>query len=122
MRRLPPRSTRTVTLFPYTTLFRSLEHVVEAAADLRTAGAEGAARIGAAELVAQRGEAGRQPGEPVAQLAPERIDLIVDHDPHPARFRHGVAERAKIDPRIVAPPDMPQLGSTSSMESVCQYV
>src|SRR3546814_8267556 len=33
-----------------------LEHVVEAAADLRTAGAEGAARIGAAELVAQRSE------------------------------------------------------------------
>src|SRR3546814_14613591 len=37
-----------------------LEHVVEAAADLRTAGAEGAARIGAAELVAQRGEADRK--------------------------------------------------------------
>src|SRR3546814_19256139 len=27
MRRLPPRSTRTVTLFPYTTLFRSVLHV-----------------------------------------------------------------------------------------------
>src|SRR6056297_4225712 len=27
MTRLPPRSTRTDTLFPYTTLFRSLQHV-----------------------------------------------------------------------------------------------
>src|SRR3546814_19703452 len=120
MIRRPPRSTRTGTLFPYTTLFRSelavdalildavsdrparrvrrielavgiaraeaqsrrplarledaigaaravasgrdrLEHVVEAAADLRTAGDEGAARLGAAALVVKRGEAGRQP-------------------------------------------------------------
>src|SRR3546814_2634800 len=29
MIRRPPRSTRTDTLFPYTTLFRSLEHAVE---------------------------------------------------------------------------------------------
>src|SRR3546814_17028351 len=28
MRRLPPRSTRTDTLFPYTTLFRSLQQVL----------------------------------------------------------------------------------------------
>src|SRR3546814_19297772 len=31
MIRRPPRSTRTDTLFPYTTLFRSIEHLVQAA-------------------------------------------------------------------------------------------
>src|SRR3546814_6228806 len=31
MRRRPPRSTRTDTLFPYTTLFRSVDHLAELA-------------------------------------------------------------------------------------------
>src|SRR3546814_8988613 len=36
MRRRPPRSTRTCTLVPYTTLFRSLQTVVAAATPART--------------------------------------------------------------------------------------
>src|SRR3546814_978156 len=35
MRRRPPRSTRTDTLFPYTTLFRSRQHLVGHRADLQ---------------------------------------------------------------------------------------
>src|SRR3546814_7455047 len=40
MRRRPPRSTRTDTLFPYTTLFRSLEGEAEAFGGRRGAGVE----------------------------------------------------------------------------------
>src|SRR3546814_3251481 len=32
VKRLPPRSTRTDTLFPYTTLFRSISHAIQRAA------------------------------------------------------------------------------------------
>src|SRR3546814_9414390 len=44
MRRRPPRSTRTDTLFPYTTLFRSADRGLCAAARSAPAGAEGHAR------------------------------------------------------------------------------
>src|SRR3546814_5536947 len=48
MIRRPPRSTRTDTLFPYTTLFRSLLHVCRD--DARTATLEAALRFFAPEL------------------------------------------------------------------------
>src|SRR3546814_11210761 len=44
MLRRPPRSTRTDTLFPYTTLFRSLDTRVRGFADHRIAGGSGAIR------------------------------------------------------------------------------
>src|SRR3546814_1508098 len=53
MRRRPPRSTRTDTLFPYTTLFRSVDHAdadaVQAAAECVVLVAELAARVQAGE-------------------------------------------------------------------------
>src|SRR3546814_8513292 len=50
MIRRPPRSTRTDTLFPYTTLFRSLRHAHAAAGDddLAAARGEGEGQVGAA--------------------------------------------------------------------------
>src|SRR3546814_20186889 len=39
MIRRPPRSTRTDTLFPYTTLFRSAQHVRQCARDVQARGA-----------------------------------------------------------------------------------
>src|SRR3546814_15625611 len=44
MIRRPPRSTRTDTLFPYTTLFRSVEHFDHGAAERQCAGVEGLLR------------------------------------------------------------------------------
>src|SRR3546814_9582705 len=74
MIRRPPRSTRTDTLFPYTTLFRSLvgraqhaEHVALALADPlveNDSGADGPA----AHLVGVRGEDLDLPGRPDARL------------------------------------------------------
>src|SRR3546814_8914329 len=60
MIRRPPRSTRTDTLFPYTTLFRSPHH------DLRDAGDDGsAAALAAAEQAG--GDSGGGVGEPAAR-------------------------------------------------------
>src|SRR3546814_3017720 len=73
MLRLPPRATRTDTLFPYTTLFRS-------AAAQRTARGHpgaGAARHGAVRLVKEAAAAqlcGRRPCHaPGARLAGQRL-------------------------------------------------
>src|SRR3546814_1194476 len=90
MIRRPPRSTRTDTLFPYTTLFRSDRRVrpdrppgrsdpEHAAAQLAQAGGDGAeARAGRVDRRARgTGEAGRKPGTPA----------------HPAEARPGRAAR-----------------------------
>src|SRR3546814_16375977 len=49
MIRLPPRSTRTDTLFPYTTLFRSFDAVIDT--ELRKAGADYVALAGYMRLL-----------------------------------------------------------------------
>src|SRR3546814_11556142 len=91
MRRRPPRSTRTDTLFPYTTLFRSAGNGREIGADDRTLGGIGAGRvdrreagaIGAAAVIAvavvvaaggegepaDAGAGGHQLGADLAQLS-----------------------------------------------------
>src|SRR3546814_12043397 len=92
MIRRPPRSTRTDTLFPYTTLFRSDRRVrpdrppgrsdpEHAAAQLAQAGGDGAeARAGRVDRRARgTGEAGRKPGTPA----------------HPAEARPGRAADRK---------------------------
>src|SRR3546814_4068568 len=57
MIRLPPRSTRTDTLFPYTTLFRSADREIEAFDTAREADAHPAiARLAAERLGEQRSE------------------------------------------------------------------
>src|SRR3546814_8922805 len=65
MIRRPPRSTRTDTLFPYTTLFRSVEHVLARQRDHRFAAIEDQrpvlkCTVGAEQCVKYRRTATRQ--------------------------------------------------------------
>src|SRR3546814_4923612 len=64
MFRRPPRSTRTDTLFPYTTLFRSLHHGVDHDAGLQHERASGRRRGCGAGDDLQRVGAGARGGEP----------------------------------------------------------
>src|SRR3546814_2934329 len=87
MRRRPPRSTRTDTLFPYTTLFRSLEGGPGVRPDERAAGrarARGADRPHPGGVLPRRGRPGR------AVLRRQHLPL------HPGRLRGvGAAGRSE---------------------------
>src|SRR3546814_16948182 len=61
MIRRPPRATRTDTLFPYTTLFRSEDQRVDRGADV----------VGGPEVVS--GRDGRRPGAEKGQKKPRRV-------------------------------------------------
>src|SRR3546814_14148386 len=89
MIRRPPRSTRTDTLFPYTTLFRSIASVKRdavgvlgtvdrAAADAEAAGigAVRQAEDGEAVVVLARGE--EQAAGPAARQDREALDIVVE--------------------------------------------
>src|SRR3546814_11873756 len=115
MIRRPPRSTRTDTRFPYTTLFRSGQ-VGDAAVDQPLADAE--TQLGR-ELVEGRS-----------------FDELIEHLVEPARFDEGGHRQPRlILPRLiigltdalaqVADTDIPaadQIGRASCRERVCQYV
>src|SRR3546814_4580332 len=104
MIRRPPRTTRTDTLFPYTTLFRSDRH-----ADRQQAGMEVGAVADIGEDVLFAGE-GRLPdpgdafrahmGEGVGvAVHPLRHAVAADAGERPAAFRHpgrGVVRAAEI--------------------------
>src|SRR3546814_18217767 len=92
MIRRPPRSTRTDTLFPYTTLFRS-----GPVADQQVLGGQGALDVveggealtvlRGAHAEARSGHLGEVVG--VARLAP--------HEPHVLRYVHHVVDRAHAE-------------------------
>src|SRR3546814_4389026 len=85
MIRRPPRSTRTDTLFPYTTLFRSLrDFAVPAVETLTRSGNSNAVRMRIAEL-AEHGDFGR------AGLGDETLGMIRD------QFRRFAEERVLPD-------------------------
>src|SRR3546814_13077125 len=123
MIRRPPRSTRTDTLFPYTTLFRSDGRFLRGAGGSRPqeeAVDQRADRL--AEAAAARGHAARRP--PVAR----------SQEGYPAPPRRAAQERAGRDAvraaglhepaeRIAGrlDPDM-EIGRASCRERVCQYV
>src|SRR3546814_18952622 len=118
MIRLPPRSTRTDTLFPYTTLFRSRarrRHLREGGSEdalhhrLRAVGPGGhdPARTPRQPRLAGRRLAGRRPaGGPAVADFPRRPRAI------PPRLRY------------VRPPAAagPEIGRASCRERGCQYV
>src|SRR3546814_21038708 len=91
MRRRPPRSTRTDTLFPYTTLFRSVQVAQVGAAVAAAAGVAAAALLDRAGVVLVLGIAdahGAGAGEivPVARVAgrhhaAEHVDAAGDRRP-----------------------------------------
>src|SRR3546814_9065588 len=86
MIRRPPRSTRTDTLFPYTTLFRSrgLDRVGVVAVDV----ADHAPAVG---LEAR----GRVVGEPALDLAVDR-DVVVVPERHQLAQAQGAGERGGL--------------------------
>src|SRR3546814_11868800 len=103
--RRPPRSTRTDTLFPYTTLFRSRRHdVVVAFEGLDDPPRDGARILGVAGIVGRLAAAGLRPrhldiaagilqqldgGE--ADLRPEQVDQAGDEQRDPAA-RPGLSD------------------------------
>src|SRR3546814_12252613 len=98
MIRRPPRSTRTDTLFPYTTLFRSDQHIVEAHRVPVDFAQRGDARF---DLAPQHAHGQRvadadiqNPGRLLVQRDQRRPALVAWPPParHPTpAFRHGVA-------------------------------
>src|SRR3546814_15987944 len=116
MKRRPPRSTRTNTLLPYTTLFRSdVNRNVRCSADPRASGAHTAAldlaRALSTHLTPQTG-AYREiwlDGEKVEGGEPE-VEPVYGATYLPRKFKTVVA----------VPPD--KIGSASCRERVCQYV
>src|SRR3546814_14087047 len=128
MRRLPPRSTRTDTLFPYSTLFRSLEVVDDEragrfAADdqlvadlqmLQTGGQRTVLDLDAEELqrlfVVRAGDAVRAH----QRLA---IDLQADHgELAVTEAQSGITRGREAEQRVV-----PEMGRASCRERVWQY-
>src|SRR3546814_21155939 len=98
MRRRPPRSTRTDTLFPYTTLFRSevrvratrpvaAAHVAQVAPEVLAAVGQGALRGTEVQRLVEHGVLG------LDHLVIDRAD-----QPHPRQFR-VVAEAELVDGR-----------------------
>src|SRR3546814_2873908 len=101
MIRRPPRSTRTDTLFPYTTLFRSVEAAVVAEAELHVVEHEELgfrADIGgvadAACLQIGFGALGGRARVACVEFAGRRFDDVADQDHH-----RGRRERVHVDRR-----------------------
>src|SRR3546814_12224323 len=107
MIRRPPRSTRTDTLFPYTTLFRSLITRPKDLMDNATPGANGLAAVGLLRLAALTGsDRYREHGEAtVALVGPLAVQ-------HPTAFGHVLAAvdlLARGTTEVVVPGDRPDL-------------
>src|SRR3546814_13182519 len=116
MIRRPPRSTRTDTLFPYTTLFRSvdLDQPVRLAADRRAA-------VPRARAGVMDGHRTRRILDHIARTGRARV-IDLDHT-----TRAAYADR--LDDRVLAAFAQlqaalfePEIGRASSRESVWQYV
>src|SRR3546814_5403472 len=90
MTRRPPRSTRTDTLFPYTTLFRSAQELL---GDAHHAAVAGARRAGGSGRAGSPGGAGRS-GSPGRTAAARQVQLLAWMDQvRIADLRVGVDQR-----------------------------
>src|SRR3546814_18516660 len=114
MIRLPPRSTRTDTLFPYTTLFRSLVHLADEVLEHFL----GVGEVGDDAVLHRpdRGDSARRAAEHLLGLGTDRRDRavaragtvlahrdhgrLVEHDALPAAEEEGVG-RAEVDRQVV---------------------
>src|SRR3546814_15537194 len=108
MIRRPPRSTRTDTLFPYTTLFRSLA----ARGGLR----RGALQVGDQGLGAglAAGAGGNDAAHDVQQLVAERAGIVQGLVEGGVEL--GLAARHGAEAAVT------QIGRAACRERVCQYV
>src|SRR3546814_11537570 len=104
MRRRPPRSTRTATLFPYTTLFRSLAVARVHAQHLKLV----RLRVTLGRKDARDGEGGEFLG---------RVLDAFDLKPDPGQRADDLVDR-----RIRLQMVLQQIGRASCRERVCQYV
>src|SRR3546814_11054323 len=102
MIRRPPRSTRTDTLFPYTTLFRSAAGRAGGEGEARSPGAERGERLAAAQ------RRGQSVGHAAAPLQP-----VIS-------IETGFARRARGSMGGVKAP--PEIGRASCRGRVCPYV
>src|SRR3546814_15679770 len=102
MIRRPPSSTRTDTLFPYTTLFRSGYVLVELPVD----GLLGAVRVNAAHEAGHAGIQHRQ----------GRESVLCGNFPEDRSVRGGAHQM------VVQLAPIQQIGRASCRERVCQYV
>src|SRR3546814_18659312 len=113
MIRPTPRSTRTYTLFPFTTLFRTIRQEGGAAPERRALGSEEHCERPATLLAEQREGSLVDAVDVRAFLA---VDLDVDEQPVHLAGDVGVLER------LVRHHVAPEIGSASCRERVCQYV
>src|SRR3546814_16703956 len=106
MIRRPPRPTRTDTLFPYTTLFRSGHAVHEGVAEqLRSEdeAADGQPRVAVvAGQVLAADEADREQPDARHRVATERVDRRRERAAHPRSHGHGGG--GEEAPKIGRPP------------------
>src|SRR3546814_1400621 len=91
MIRRPPRSTRTDTLFPYTTLFRSDAAIIEEVSERAPASQHVVYRLG--QIVVAR-ELGQLRGEPGVKLGNERRAELL---PHGEEFGGAAAVHGALD-------------------------
>src|SRR3546814_8157897 len=98
MIRRPPRSTRTDTLFPYTTLFRSQEHAGRLRRDARGDG-PGATRPDHARPAAHPD---RRPGEPAAP-SPGAVATVADRLSRALRQAVGGGAGHQLRAGVLAP-------------------
>src|SRR3546814_15038899 len=120
MIRRPPRSTRTDTLFPYTTLFRSELHLLVHQNIHR--GGRGAQLLEVTGLHHAQGPGAREVGEEEVVLH-EVMQEGVARQAAVAEAAHEVMPRVRLPVRRRRqPPAGKEIGRASCRERVCQYV
>src|SRR3546814_13161453 len=116
MLRRPPRSTRTDTLFPYTTLFRSVEILVDRGAilDLR--------HLIIGIIIIEGGGIERQRAVHEAVLGADFKGVDIFRLERRAIIDGGKLHEGKIAGQSLPEVDNEQTGRASCRERVCQYV
>src|SRR3546814_14267471 len=112
MIRRPPRSTRTDTLLPYTTLFRSMRRAILSLRDNPRIASAMAAEYARTNQQALSRDLGIQPGQ---------TDLYLGHflgTSGASRFLGALQD----NPAQKAAALMPEIGRASGRDRVCQYV
>src|SRR3546814_13236875 len=122
MIRRPPRSTRTDTLFPYTTLFRSAVLEGDLGFDVGRGGA-GIERVDQRQVALGDDPAAHLAG--AGQLTVIGVELLVQHEDaaHLAARELRVAGEVAVNPRdlaLAAPGDTRKLGNASDRERGCK--
>src|SRR3546814_13205122 len=122
MIRRPPRSTRTDTLFPYTTLFRSYEAICELLTEHKALRALVPRLYGLGDLTEILDDRAYEQAEAILAMMHDQLARLVPVE------AHRTAHRALREPRFAlllgeaGSGTSPKLGRASSRERVCQNV